>query len=316
MTIGRCAQGAWLSSVNVMNTSATAHTLRPPTDPRWPAVVRVVVAILAFCSVLILLVPGFAVLLDLLGLPELAVQIMGSFFFAAAVVGLVVGLARLERRPGSVRQLFGQFALRWSRHDAISLLVAVLASAVGILLIGVVGRLAGFTVPTDALSQLTTAQFIGGVAYGLVPAFVMQAFPEELFYRGYVLNAVRVRVPVAVAISSLTFGSLHVLSSSPATGVLERFVLYPLMATCLGFACALARLATGSLWAAIGIHGGMHVGHQFAGLFSGPDLYVLELVAEIVVFLAIGLLFWAGRRRLGRRDETVDPVAECSTVAA
>lgn len=284
-------------------TATTVHSIHPPADPRWPAPVRIVVGIVAFVVLLIGVAPGVALLLDLLRLPEVVIRIIASFAFCAAIIGLVVGFARLERRGGEAQRPLAQLGLRWSLHDAGSLLVAAGIGAVGIMLVGVVGRLMGFTQGVDGLAQFSTLQLVGGVFYALVPAFVMQAFPEELFYRGYVLNAARVWLPVAVLISALTFGSLHVLSQSPATSVFERFVLYPVMATALGFACAMARLSTGSLWAAVGIHGGMHMGHQFASLFSAPDLYAAELVAEIVVFTAIGLLMWAGRGRLGRRDE-------------
>ncbi|MGO1974367.1 MAG: lysostaphin resistance A-like protein [Propionibacteriaceae bacterium] len=305
-----------------MTTATTARTLRPPTDPRWPAPVRIILGLVGFLA-LLLGVTGVVILIgDALGAPEPVIQVSASVAFAASVVGLVAGLARLERRggkrtrPRSELGPLAQLGLRWSAHDARSLLIAIVIAIAAMVLVAVIGRLTGMARAVDGLDQFSTLQLLGAFAVAVVPAFVMQGFPEELFFRGYVLNAARVRLPVAVATSSLLFGSLHFLSQSPATGVLEKYVLYPLMAVALGFACACARIATGSLWAAVGIHGGMHMGNQVASLFAAPAEYAGQLVVEILVLTAVGLLLWAGRSRLDRPENAAEGVAGCSTVAA
>lgn len=321
MTIGRCVRGARFPSVVAMSTP-TGRTLRPPTDPRWPAPVRIILGLVAFLA-LLLGISGVVILIgDAIGLPEVVIRVGASVAFAASVVGLVVGLARLERRGGKhtgPRTELGplaQFGLRWSAHDARSLLTAIVIAIAAMVLVAVIGRLTGIARAVDGLDQFSALQLLGAFAVAFVPAFVMQGFPEELFFRGYVLNAARVRLPVAVATSSLLFGSLHFLSQSPATGVVEKYLLYPLMAVALGFACACARIATGSLWAAVGIHGGMHLGNQVGSLFAAPAQYAGQLVVEIVVLTAVGLLLLAGRARFGRPEETAEGVEGCSTVAA
>lgn len=305
-----------------MTTPTHARTLRPPTNPRWPAPVRIILGLAAFLA-LLLGVSGAVMLLGrAVGLPEPMIAVIASVAFAASVVALVAALARLERRGGTrtrPRTELGplaQLGLRWSVHDARSLVIAVVVAIAAMVLVAVIGRLTGLAGAVDGLGHFSTLQLVGAFTLALVPAFVMQGFPEELFFRGYVLNAARVRLPAAVAISSVLFGSLHFLSQSPATGVLEKFVLYPLMAIALGFACAMARLSTGSLWAAVGIHGGMHMGNQFTSLFAAPQQYGGYLVLQTLLLAAVGLALWAARGRLGRRDDHTEAVEECSTVAA
>lgn len=281
-------------------TSTDFAALHPPADPRWSAAVRIPLAIVAFFLLLFGVAGGAMAIGDAIGLPQGITQVVTSFVFAGATVALVAGLSRLDRRHRSEGgRPLAQLGLRWSRRDGMGFFLAIICTIAAMLALGAVTRLTGIAVATTGLGHLSAGELAAGLAFGLVPAFVMQGFPEELLFRGYVLNAARIRIPVAVAISSLTFGSIHVLSQSPATGVIEKFILYPLFAVAIGFACCCARLGTGSLWAAVGVHGGLHMGKRLSGLFATPDNYAAYLVVDLVFMTAVGLVLLAlGRSAL------------------
>jgi hypothetical protein len=122
------------------------------------------------------------------------------------------------------------------------------------------------------------------------------------------------RLPVwgVVVLSSLLFGSLHVLSRSGADTVAEQ-ALYVVMAVGLGALASAARLASGSVWAAVGVHGGFHVAvfvlsawlvpapeafGTYLALLAGTQL--LAAAAVLVVAVRSGRLDW--REPLPRRS--------------
>jgi len=56
----------------------------------------------------------------------------------------------------------------------------------------------------------------------------------------------------------VVFALLHLLSNGGQENVAERFI-FLLPSIGFAFAAAMARLASGSTWAAIGVHGGYHL---------------------------------------------------------
>ncbi|HEX2291086.1 MAG TPA: type II CAAX endopeptidase family protein [Pseudonocardiaceae bacterium] len=90
-----------------------------------------------------------------------------------------------------------------------------------------------------------------------ISTLLVQAFPEELVFRGYMFTNLGETLPLwtTVASSSLIFGSMHVLSNSEATTLGER-VLFAVAATGLGLMLAACRTVSGTLWLGIGFHGG------------------------------------------------------------
>jgi membrane protease YdiL (CAAX protease family) len=96
------------------------------------------------------------------------------------------------------------------------------------------------------------------IAY-LAQAFLLQAIPEELLFRGWLLSSLRARPGVAIVASTLAFTAIHLVSSGGQQNLAERFVY---LALPLGFSLLAVGLLlwSGSLWAAVGVHGGFHVG--------------------------------------------------------
>ncbi|MFI6504189.1 lysostaphin resistance A-like protein [Nonomuraea typhae] len=80
-------------------------------------------------------------------------------------------------------------------------------------------------------------------------------YPEELMFRGHLFDVLsdRYRQMTVLVITSVSFGALHIVSQSPAEGIVER-LLYVLMAMGMGFLCGALRMRTGTVWAAAGMH--------------------------------------------------------------
>lgn len=135
----------------------------------------------------------------------------------------------------------------------------------------------------------------GGAPVWLVLVFILskcyalQGIGEEALMRGYLLQSFSDRPGRAVWISTLAFTSLHLISQGGQQNVADH-VFY--LATPFGFALAAAYLSLvmRSVWAGIGIHGGLHLGSrivQMVGLnISGP----IAWIATGVIFGVVGLV--------------------------
>ncbi|MFE0153894.1 CPBP family intramembrane glutamic endopeptidase [Nonomuraea sp. NPDC059007] len=127
-------------------------------------------------------------------------------------------------------------------------------------------------------------------------ALLSQAFPEELLWRGHLFDTLSGRLSsrTVLIVVSVGFGVLHIISYSPADTPVER-VLYVLPATALGFACAAARVRTQTLWMAVGVHLGFHLGEM---LTPTHDIrYDAQLIILTGVLSLAGLLILVARRR-------------------
>lgn len=198
---------------------------------------------------------------------------------------LAAALARfVDRRP------VDGLRLRWDRWAPVSVLAGVVAS----LLAGAAAVLLAVPVGAVTAGPGPLPEWVGAVPVVLVSAFLVQGIPEEVLFRGYLVRTAGDRLPLwgVVVLSSVLFGSLHVLSRSGADTVSEQ-ALYVVMAVGLGALASAARLASGSVWAAVGVHGGFHVTVFVISpwLVPAPEAYggYLALLAATQL-LAAGLL--------------------------
>ncbi len=116
------------------------------------------------------------------------------------------------------------------------------------------------------------------VVVSIVLGLVMQALPEELLFRGYLLRHTPLRIGPAIWLSAAAFGLMHLISSGGQQSLLER-VLY--LAGPFGFAVLAGAVAARyrSTWASVGVHAGAHLGTMamtLLGLGSGPVHWVLQ----------------------------------------
>lgn len=270
--------------------------------------VIVVVALLVLANILAASIPVLALLIP--GATKVfGGSSPGGFVLAAVmqltVLGVVVAGASawmriIERRPLRVA------GWRWTRRSSgwFGLGVAVSAATVVAVTAVLPAAPLGDAPPVPGGSAETPLAAGLLIAYYLGLAFVQQALPEELLFRGVLLWSLRERPVLAVAVSTGTFTLIHLVSQGGQRDAVEH-VLY--LALPLGFALLATGLLlwTGSLWAAVGVHGGFHV-----GTYLGVAL--LPAVEQPMSWLVIGavqsgiglaLVFTALRR--GRRLFTV-----------
>lgn len=203
---------------------------------------------------------------------------------------LLVYLIRrfLDRRPWS--------ALGWHRPSL--LFAGVLAGALPIL------AAQGVSLAVGAVTWVRAdPSLYAWMPLTAVVLLLNQAFPEELLWRGHVVDSLSARLsPRAVVIvSSVAFGALHIISNSPADGVVER-LLYVVMATALGFACTAARLRSGGLWMAVGVHLGFHLALRVLPL--EPVHYGVALVLQAVLLALAGLILLRPAQERSVRQST------------
>ncbi|WP_440710668.1 lysostaphin resistance A-like protein [Herbiconiux sp. YIM B11900] len=131
-------------------------------------------------------------------------------------------------------------------------------------------------------------------------AFVQQAIPEELLFRGMLLWTLRDRPVVAVAVTTLAFTVIHLVSNGGQQSAWEH-VLY--LAQPFGFALLAVGLLlwTGSLWAAVGVHGGFHIGNYLAAGFLHQVTPVTSWLAVGGTQASIGLVLIVTALRRGKR---------------
>ena len=118
------------------------------------------------------------------------------------------------------------------------------------------------------------------LAFGL--GFLLQAIPEEIIFRGWLIPSLG-NTKLAVALSVVTFGVIHIVSQGGQQNLVERFI-YLIMPLGFAFAAAIVRLASHSVWAAIGVHGGLHI--------SGTIMFFLPNESSPLQWTLLGVL-WA-----------------------
>ena len=270
-------------------------------------VVRVVVAIgiLMFANFAAGLVP-----LALTVIPG-AVEIFGgsspwgfafAFVLQLLVLGIVVVAARfwmrwVERAP------LRAAGWRWGRRSVVWLLLGIVVAAGSVF---AVVALLPQTAPV-----LDDSAFVGDqsvtplmvallIVYYLGLAFVQQGIPEELLFRGMLLWSLRERPALAVAVTTLAFTVIHLVSNGGQQSAGEH-VLY--LALPFGFALLAVGMLlwTGSLWAAIGVHGGFHVGNYLAVGFLPQVDPVTSWLAIGGVQAVLGLVLVVTALRRGKR---------------
>ncbi|GAA4975970.1 CPBP family intramembrane glutamic endopeptidase [Actinoplanes utahensis] len=247
-----------------------------PSRPRLPLPVRALLTLVAMFAAAF---SGYVALV----LPAGPAQHLGACLCASAAgIGLAIALVRgIDRRPIAALGL-GRPA---GRACLVALTVTAACTAAGTALAAAAGLTTSGSSPQGPV--------LLGVLMMLAQAFLLQAVPEEVLFRGYLVQTALGRLPLwgVTALSVLVFTVPHLLSSSGADTVGERltFLLLP-----LGFALPATafRLRTGSVWPAVTVHGGFHVSSSVAGLWAAPrpESYGAYLAVIGGVFVLAGLV--------------------------
>jgi membrane protease YdiL (CAAX protease family) len=181
---------------------------------------------------------------------------------------------------------------RWGRRSIVWLLLGIVVAAGSVLAVMVLLPATGPVLSDEALfgdEEATPLMLALVIVYYVGLAFVQQGIPEELLFRGMLLWSLRERPVVAVVVSTLAFTAIHLVSSGGQQTAWQH-VLY--LALPFGFALLATGLLlwTGSLWSAVGVHGGFHVGNYVAVAFFPQVDAVTSWLAVGGVQAAIGLV--------------------------
>lgn len=268
-----------------LQTARQPQTSRPqPRAPEWVRVVLTVVAMLvaAFSALLLTLVPGFP---EMFNSSDPVTSTIARTITPLVVLPCFLLMAflltrYLDRRPMAV------LGLRATTRSMTALAGAT-ALAAGLVTLGTaVTQLAGATgVAGTDLSVLPVPLLI---ANALAVPFFLQGIGEELLWRGYIMQSLSSRPKRALWISALTFAAMHLLSGGGQQNLLDHF-LY--LVAPFGFALLGGTLAlqTRSVWAAIGIHGGYHVGTVITRLLGlgAPSIITQVIIGLVMAVLAL-----------------------------
>ena len=129
------------------------------------------------------------------------------------------------------------------------------------------------------------------VTNSLLFSYAFQGIGEEAVMRGYLLQSLSDRPKRAVWVAAIVFTIPHLLSQGGQQSALDR-IFYLIDPFGLALAAAYLALIMRSTWAAIGIHGGLHLGRRLMPIVTGVDLPNGRLVwiASGLVFCAIAAL--------------------------
>lgn len=283
--------------------TGTAAPFVPPTKPRWPGVFRVIAADAGFIASVFIPTLLVAALLPpaareaTRSWPILAQTTLQMFIYAGTLALTLLVLWALSRFVD--RRKLSDSAIRIDRRSlpalGLGLLLAIGVSG-GLTVLATQAGLGRDVVTSTSTEFLTRLPIIIGLA------FFFQGIPEELVFRGYIMSTLWRRPRIAFAVSVVFFGLGHLISQGGQQNMLER-VLYLGPATAFAFAAAALLLLTRSIWSAVGIHAGSHLGHSLAelagGLADGPVIWGIETIG----FVLIGVVALLLAKRAGLAPE-------------
>lgn len=269
---------------------------RPPRRlPTWVRVLLapVVMFVAALSPVVMALVPDIDARLNALPLPISVAAMILMYALPTLVAWLLVrALMRwVDRRP------MRETGWAWSSRSLPALMLGMGVILVLVVATGLVVEAVAPTRPVDAGSITGGWPLWAVIAIALARAFLLQGIPEELIWRGYVMQTLRTPPVVTAYISAGGFAVLHLASQGGQQNLLER-LLYLAVPFGFGLLAAALVIRTGSLWSAVGVHGGFHVATTiltlWCGVGEGPVLWVAWGV--ITTAVAAWLLHRPGHR--------------------
>lgn len=274
-------------------------TSREPKAPELALRSIVAVAILLGCSLapaVSELIPGLTAWLNAPTHTDwqlLTLAAIGLFGLSTVLaLTIVAALMRWwDRRP------FSRIGLTPSMSGLAWFLAMVATGAIiGIVPAAVTGNIGPAAIPEGT-------PLWSGILIALATGFLLQAIPEETIFRGWLLQSFGSRRLAGLIATTLLFTVIHLISQGGQQNLGDQ-ILYLAVPLGFGFTAAVVRLVTGSLWGAIGVHGGFHVGGFLAETFA-PDLNPPWLwVTYGLAWAAVGAVILISNRGLAPRSTT------------
>ncbi|WP_199443480.1 CPBP family intramembrane glutamic endopeptidase [Umezawaea beigongshangensis] len=256
---------------------------------------RVLLALSGFFGCL--LVVGLGVGRATASLPTTISFVIAGVVMSASTLGMVLLLRRHVDR-GTWRGT----GLSCDRRTLPQLLLGVALAAAVTAVAGGITVWLGHADWGRATATTATVGLTDVIVTTTASTLLVQGFPEELVFRGYVFGNLREVQPLwaAAVVSSVLFGSIHVLSHSGATTLGQRLT-YAATATGFGLVLAACRTASGALW----LGTGFHAGHDaFTGVLVTVhrDALVPALLVALGTLLTTAAITFAAHRRRTRKN--------------
>ena len=185
--------------------------------------------------------------------------------------------------------------LRVDRRALAWMLAMVVVAAAIAAVVGVVVDLLGVEPAASGLTDISLPA-IGILLLSRVnSAFLVQGFPEELVWRGWLVRSLGDRRTAGV-ISVIGFTLIHLISKGGQEGWIERIVY---LATPFGFAVAAVVVlwASDSTWAAVGVHAGSHMANVVLLVMPIDRTHPVAWVLEGALWLVVAGVVWFLTRR-------------------
>ncbi|MFC6355754.1 CPBP family intramembrane glutamic endopeptidase [Luethyella okanaganae] len=278
--------------MDTVDTQPETHPETLSTGPRLGLgplgiTVRIVVAIVILLGANLVVV-GLSALLALVPgnlLSEATPTSLTVFVLMQACMPAIVVLAgwawmRLVERRG-IRDA----GWRWTASSAGWLLLAIIVA--GGLVIAAVAMLPSTGPVAGTANHGSSAPIAFSLIALVSQSFLLQAIPEELLFRGWLLSTLRARPILAITVTTLSFTVVHLASNGGQETLAER-LLY--LAPPFGFSLLAVGMLlwTGSLWSAVGVHGGLHLGNTAATVLLPEVDAALSWVVIGALHTAVG----------------------------
>jgi len=202
----------------------------------------------------------------------------------ASALGLVFLLRRhADRRPWSgIGLTLDRAAVPHLLFGVVLATVVTTVAAAATVQLG----LADWDWSADATKESAEQGLATTVIMIAISTLLVQGFPEELVFCGYMFRNLGATLPLwaTVASRSLIFGSMHVFSDGGAA-TLGEHVLYAVTATGLGLMLAACRTLSGTLWIVdrrVGTHYCGPAAVRSIGLGGGPRRRLIVVVRHSV----------------------------------
>ena len=128
-------------------------------------------------------------------------------------------------------------------------------------------------------------------------SFLLQGFPEEIVYRGYMVQTLERKPLPTLLISSSLFALMHIVHIIPFLGGSIEGLLNIFYAFCFGMLACLLKFLFHTTWAAVAVHGGLHMTSEILSMLGlTPSMY--GLINGLLMLLTAVFLLYRYRNRL------------------
>ncbi len=129
---------------------------------------------------------------------------------------------------------------------------------------------------------------VSSVIIALISSFLVQGFPEEVVFRGYITQTLACKPSTSILVSAGLFGLMHIFHL--ANGLLYGLFTV-IFAFVFGLLAGVLRHVFQTTWAAVAVHGGLHITRKLLemGGFSYTD--VAQIVSTLLM-LAVVVFLW------------------------